>query len=472
MLNQCSETPENFASQELVSSPVDSGTKINAVRETFNADGGIRSQTQGLLCCLGFHLQFSQASGVRSGIFLVLLDELLGKVVDKNLVQLRTAQFILVHRRKDSVHATARGNDGNVRPRTTKVRHNDKLILYSRLSTGIVSQERSNWLVNELNDIEISVLGRSFQSVALSVSEVGWDCDDSGIDVLSKKVGCRLSETAQMAGSDFGDGDSAGLFAGGIADGEGNGGIMSLRVRGRVAWGWVYGLETVKESQQMCLTDNGFEVLLLLAEEIFEVCDCVVCVSDQLGLCLGSVVFFTINIRQYRWDMAVFMTSQQSVNGIGLIIRQYEPPSSLAITSAFPSYSDLIKPVSRIPSIDTIRGANIATHRGGVGDRAVRVTKGNTNGIALGGFGRNPVRFFAHSVCRFQKKQLKRRKMGIQGGRFVPGCCARSRHLVQHEETSRNFSDPDKTLIGPGKTFLRRLSISLSKRGETRQNIC
>lgn len=165
--------------------------------------------------------------------------------------------------------------------------------------------------MDELNDIEVSVLGRSLQGVALSVAKVGWDSNDGSIDILSEEVRCGFSETAQVTGGYLGDSNSARFFAGGIANGESNGGVVSLRMRGCMTWGWVYRLETVKKSANM--SSNNSEVLILLAKEILEICDCVVWVSDQLRLCLGSVVLFTVDVGQYRWDMAVFMVRQHLV---------------------------------------------------------------------------------------------------------------------------------------------------------------
>ena len=183
----------------------------------------------------------------------MLLHELLSEVVDDDLVQLSTAQLVVVSSSKSGVHATTASNDGGIGASATKVGDNDQLVGHDSLGTSVVGKDSSNGLVDELQDLKASSVGSGDQSLTLSILEVGGDGDNSGVDLLSKEISGRLLQTAEMAGCDLGDGDSVGGLAGGIADGESNGRVALLRVGRVVAGSGVYRLEAVEVRQHVRL---------------------------------------------------------------------------------------------------------------------------------------------------------------------------------------------------------------------------
>jgi hypothetical protein len=132
---------------------------------------------------------------------------------------------------EDSVHATAASNHSRIGTGTTKVSDHNKLVSNGSLGSGIVSQDGSNRLVDELENLEASGASGSGKGFALSIGEVGGNGDDGSVDVLTEVVGGGLLQTAEMTSCDLRDGDGVEGLAGGIPDGEGNSGVDLLRVR-------------------------------------------------------------------------------------------------------------------------------------------------------------------------------------------------------------------------------------------------
>lgn len=78
---------------------------------------------------------------------------------------------------------------------------------------------------------------------------------------------------------------------------------------------------------------------LLFSEVIPEVCDSVFRVTDQLCLGLCTVEFFAFDVGEDSGDLTVW---HELVFAHFLLVgRLFVPPSSLAMTSAFPSYHDI-----------------------------------------------------------------------------------------------------------------------------------
>lgn len=222
LLDQASELAEDLAGEKLESGAVDGGAVVNTVDERLNAELGVATQAESLASSLTLKLELGQTAGVLAGVGLVLLHELLGEVVDDNLVQGDTAELVVVGSGEDGVHTTTRGNNGHIGAGTTEVSNNNQLVAHSSLGTGIVGHNSGNGLVDELKNIEASGLSGGNEGLALDIGKVGGDGDDSSVDILTEEVSGGPSQALEVTGGDLGDGDSVGGLAGGVADGESN----------------------------------------------------------------------------------------------------------------------------------------------------------------------------------------------------------------------------------------------------------
>lgn len=209
---------EDFAGKQFEPCSVNGRTKVNSVRETLDAQGGIGTQAEGLPGSLALQLQLRKPAGILARVGLILLNEFLGKVVDNNLIQGRSTQFIIVRGCQDGVHATTAGDNRDIRSGMTKVRHHNQLIRYDGLRSGIVGQSSSNRLMDELDNLKTSSIGRGDQSITLSILEVGGDSNNGGINILSNKLNGGVLQTAEMAGGDIGYSDRVWVLASSVPD--------------------------------------------------------------------------------------------------------------------------------------------------------------------------------------------------------------------------------------------------------------
>lgn len=287
LLDQAGELSKDLAGEELEASAVDGRTVVNTGSQRLNAQLSVGAQAESLAGTLTLQLKLGKATGILARVSLVLLDELLGEVVNDDLIQGSTTELVVVSSGQDGVHAAAAGNNGDVGAGATKVSDNDQLVGDSGLGASVVSHDSGDGLVNQLENINAGLLGGSDESLALSIGEVGGDGDDSGVDLLAEEIGGRLLQAAEVAGGDLGDSDSVGLLAGSVADGESHSGLALLGVGGSVGWGRVDGLE-------------------LLAQVIPEVGDSVGRVADELGLSLGTVVLLTVDVGEDAGNLTVW----------------------------------------------------------------------------------------------------------------------------------------------------------------------
>ena len=172
-LDQAVERAKDLAGEKLVSGAVDGQAEVDTVGEGLDAEGSRGTERQTLLDGLSLELQLGEGTVVGTGIGLVLLHELLCGVVDQGLVELSTTELVVVGSSQHGVHATARGNDGNVGAGTTNVGDNDVLVFGRVLvELGIVGKESSDGLGDELEDLEASVGGSLVQGILLGIGEV------------------------------------------------------------------------------------------------------------------------------------------------------------------------------------------------------------------------------------------------------------------------------------------------------------
>jgi len=277
---------EDLAGEQLEAGTVNGGTKVNAVSQRLNAQLSVSAQAESLASGLTLQLQLSQTADVLAGVDLVLLLELLGKVVNDDLVQGSTTQLVVMGSSQDSIDTTAAGNDGHIRAGTTKVSHNGQLVSDSGLGAGIVGHDGGNGLGDELQDINAGVLGSSNESLALGIREVGGDGDDGRVDLLTEEVSSGLLETTKVTSGDLGDGHRVGGLAGAVADRESNSRVALLGVGGGMARGRVDGLE-------------------VLAQVVPEICDSVTGVANELRLSLGAVVLLALDVGKNGRDLTV-----------------------------------------------------------------------------------------------------------------------------------------------------------------------
>lgn len=239
LLDQTSELSKDLAGEQLEASAVDGGTVVNAVHQGLNAQLSIGTEAESLAGTLTLKLQLGQAAGVLTGVGLVLLDELLGEVVDDDLVQGGTAKLVVVGGGQDGVHTTTASNDSHVRAGTAEVGHNDQLVGHGSLRAGIVGHDGSDGLSNQLENLNAGSLGSGDEGLTLGIGEVGRDGDNGSVNLLTKEVGGRLLQAAEVAGGDLRNGDSVGGLALGVTDRESNGRVLLLGVGGLVAGGGV-----------------------------------------------------------------------------------------------------------------------------------------------------------------------------------------------------------------------------------------
>jgi hypothetical protein len=286
LLDQTSELAEDLAGEELETGAVDSRTVVNAVNEGLNADLSVAAQAESLTGGLTLELELSKTASVLAGIGLVLLHELLGEVVDDDLVQGGTAELIVVSSGEDGVHATAGGNNGHIGTGATKVGNHNQLVGHSGFGAGIVGHNGGNGLVDELKNIKTSGLGGGNEGLALGIGEISGDSDDGSVDIFAEEVSGGPSQTLEVTGGDLGDGNGVGCLAGGVADGESDGRVLLLGVGRLVAGSRVNRLE-------------------FLADEVAEVGDGVGGVANELSLGLCAVVLLAFDIRKDGRNLTV-----------------------------------------------------------------------------------------------------------------------------------------------------------------------
>jgi hypothetical protein len=201
---------------------------------------------------------------------------------------------------EDSVHTATAGENSSIGSGATKIGDDNKLISNSSLRPGVVSQGSGNRLVDDLQDLKTSSVGRGNQSLTLGIGEVGRHSDNSSVDILAQVVRSGLLQTTEMAGRNLGDGDSVSGLIRTVNNGEGNSRLVGLGVRRVVAWCGVYRFEAVAFMSARFIVSHGrnhpCQENILLAKVISEVCDSVLGVADKLSLGLSAMVFLAIYV--------------------------------------------------------------------------------------------------------------------------------------------------------------------------------
>lgn len=295
-LDQAGEALKNGAGNGLITQAVDGAGKVNALRQALNAEAGVGANAESLLGSLGLELQLGQTPGVLPGVGTgVLLHELLGEVVDQNLIERSAGELVVVSSGENGIHAAAAGDNGNVRAGTTEVGNDNDFVRDLGLRARIISENGSDGLADQLKDLEVGGVGGGDKGSLLLVGEVGRDGDDSGGDFLAQVFGGGADQTADIAGRDLVNGKlgGGGLLICGVLNGERDNTISLLGVSGSVVVGGIYRLK-------------------VLAEEVAEVGDGVLGIPDKESLGLLAVVLLAVNVRQNGGDLAVYASPCKS----------------------------------------------------------------------------------------------------------------------------------------------------------------
>ena len=101
--------------------------------------------------------------------------------------------------------------------------------------------------MDELKDLNTSIICRLDQRSLLLLVEVCGDCDDSRVDLLSQEIRGRRCKTTEVTGGNLRNGDGRWFVFFFVLYREGNRGLVLLGVCRGVAVCGVYRLETVTE---------------------------------------------------------------------------------------------------------------------------------------------------------------------------------------------------------------------------------
>lgn len=220
---------EERTSDGLVTETVDGGVEVVSVAKRVNSDGSGGGNGKSTLDNLTLELQLGQRALVLAGVGLVLLDELLGEVVDEGSVETDSSKLVVVGSGEDGVHSSTDSDDGGIGAGSSNVGNEDDLVGGLEVVAGSVGKGLSNGLLDNLKDLDVGVKSSGGQGSALGLGEVGGDGDDSLGDGLSQEVGGGGHETPKVTGGDLLNGDVDGGLSGLLDDGEGN---LSLGING------------------------------------------------------------------------------------------------------------------------------------------------------------------------------------------------------------------------------------------------
>lgn len=243
LLNEAIEAIEDLAADGLVAQTVDGGGEVDTLSKGLDRKGGVGSDGESLLAGLALGLELGKGTSLGAWVGGVPLNELLGEVIHQDLVEVAAGKVVVVGGGEDGVDAATGRDNGDVRASSTEVGNNNKLIGDLSVWASIICKESSDWLSNQLENINAGFLGGGSDGSLLLVGEVGWDGNNSGVNSVSGKVGCGLDETLEKTRSGLLDGDSGLVSLLLVLDAEGDGVIVLLWVCGGVRVGWVYRLE-------------------------------------------------------------------------------------------------------------------------------------------------------------------------------------------------------------------------------------
>jgi hypothetical protein len=254
------------------------------------------AEREGLLDGFGLESKLGERTvvGARVGGGLVLLEELLGGVLDQHLVEGLATKLVVVRSSESGVHATAAGDNGHIGAGATKVGDKNDLVLASGLGLAaelllcVVCEESRDGLGNSLDDLDASLLGHSDDSSPLGVAGVGGNGEDGAGDLATQVVAGAVLQPCDVPDSDLLDVQGALLLT--LT-------FLHLESGGLAA---VHGLRA-----GALVAGTGVDVLELLAEKVSEESDGVARVADELRLGLGALVLLAGDVGQDGGDLAV-----------------------------------------------------------------------------------------------------------------------------------------------------------------------
>jgi hypothetical protein len=107
---------------------------------------------------------------------------------------------------QNGVHATTRGDNGNVGAGATNIGDNNVLVFGGLVGVlCIMGEEGSDGLDDELEDLKTGIGGGLVKGFLLGVGKVGGNGDDGSVDLFANVVRGGLCETAEVTSGDFCD---------------------------------------------------------------------------------------------------------------------------------------------------------------------------------------------------------------------------------------------------------------------------
>lgn len=213
VLSELDDLVKNVLAEDLEAETVDSGVEIETTVKGVGGERGGGGDGESALDKLALELQLGQSTGILAGVDLVLLDELLGEMVDKELVELCTTEFVVVNGSENGVHTATDGNDSSIRTGATDISNEDGLVLSGAVILGGIGKSGSGRLLDELENLDIGVLRSLDESSLLGLVEVGRDRDDGASNLLADEVGSGANKAAEVTSSNLRDGEGAGSSA-------------------------------------------------------------------------------------------------------------------------------------------------------------------------------------------------------------------------------------------------------------------
>ena len=112
--------------------------------------------------------------------------------------------------------------------------------------------------MNELKDFKASI-GSSFgESSLLLVVEVGGDCENAAVDLLSREIGGGLRKTLELTSGNFGNSNGGWFISLLVLYGKCDCGFVFLGVGGGMAVCWVYRFEAGTVSRILNLLSSTY----------------------------------------------------------------------------------------------------------------------------------------------------------------------------------------------------------------------
>ncbi|KAH3662121.1 hypothetical protein OGAPHI_006302 [Ogataea philodendri] len=280
---------ENRATRHLETQSVDCGVEIVSLGKRVDRNSGCLNVGKSLLGDHTGALQLGQGSGVRGWVHLVFFLELLGEELNKSVVQLVSAQVVIVSSSKNGQNTSSDSNNGGIRTDSSEISNNKQLVLVQSVLGDKMRQKSSSWLVDQLQNVDTGFSSNLLQVGLLRIGEVGRNGDHSTLNFLSNVVLSSSLDLLQVSSGDLINRDRL------VIDGVANLSVDLDRMSRVLRVSWVDLVET--QTNEVSKVDHSG-----------------VWVSNKLSLGLGTVVLVVSHVRKRRGDEPVTVRVGNDVN--------------------------------------------------------------------------------------------------------------------------------------------------------------